>query len=62
VKKGKEIAQLKLQKVTFYDRASKQEFKFLTSLFDMRADLVAALYKIIWHIESLSKQVKQIFH
>jgi len=47
--------------VTFYNRASKREFEFLTNLFDMRADLVAALYKIRWQIELLFKQLKQNF-
>ena len=61
VKNGKKITQLKLRKVTFYDRANKREFEFLTNLFDMRADLVAALYKIRWQIELLFKQLKQNF-
>jgi hypothetical protein len=46
VKKGKEKTTLKLRKVSFYDRVHKREFEFLTNLFDLRADLIAALYKI----------------
>ena len=61
VKKGKEIAKLRLRKVTFYDRVNKREFEFLTNLFDLRADLIAALYKIRWQIELLFKQLKQNF-
>jgi hypothetical protein len=61
VKNGKEITQLRLRKVTFYDRANKREFEFLTNLFDLRADLIAALYKIRWQIELLFKQLKQNF-
>ncbi len=61
VKKGKEITPLKLRKVTFYDRVNKREFEFLTNLFDLRADLIAALYKIRWQIELLFKQLKQNF-
>jgi hypothetical protein len=61
VKKGKEISKLRLRKVTFYDRANKREFEFLTNLFDLRADLIAALYKIRWQIELLFKQLKQNF-
>jgi IS4 transposase len=61
VKKGKEISKLRLRKVTFYDRVNKREFEFLTNLFDLRADLIAALYKIRWQIESLFKQLKQNF-
>src|SRR5699024_8817444 len=61
VKKGKEITKLKLRKVVFYDRANKREFEFLTNMFDMRADLIAALYKIRWQIELLFKQLKQNF-
>lgn len=61
VKKGKETSSLKLRKVTFYDRVTKREFEFLTNLFDLRADLVAGLYKIRWQIELLFKQLKQNF-
>ncbi len=61
VKKGKEISKLRLRKVTFYDRVNQREFEFLTNLFDLRADLIAALYKIRWQIESLFKQLKQNF-
>lgn len=61
VKKGKETSKLRLRKVVFYDRANKREFEFLTNLFDMRADLIAALYKIRWQIELLFKQLKQNF-
>jgi len=61
VKKGKAISKLTLRKVTFYDRQNKREFEFLTNLFDMRADLIAALYKTRWQIELLFKQLKQNF-
>ncbi|MBJ7879228.1 IS4 family transposase [Gelidibacter salicanalis] len=61
VKKGNEISKLRLRKVTFYDRANKREFEFITNLFDLRADLIAALYKIRWQIELLFKQLKQNF-
>jgi len=61
VKKEKEISKLRLRKVVFYDRANKREFEFLTNLFEMRADLIAALYKTRWQIELLFKQLKQNF-
>jgi len=61
VKKDKELSKLALRKVTFYDRQNKREFEFLTNLFEMRADLIAALYKIRWQIELLFKQLKQNF-
>ena len=61
VKKEKEITKLKLRKVTFYDRENKREFEFLTNLFDLRADLIAGLYKVRWQIELLFKQLKQNF-
>lgn len=52
---------LELRKIVFYDRVLKREFEFLTNLFDMRPDLVAAIYKIRWQIELLFKQFKQNF-
>jgi len=36
-------------------------FEFLTNIFDFRADIIAALYKIRWQIELLFKQLKQNF-
>jgi len=58
---NKEISKLKLRKVRFYDRENKRAFEFLTNLFEMRADMIAALYKIRWQIELLFKQLKQNF-
>lgn len=54
-------SKLKLRKVTFYDRVLKREFEFLTNLFELRADLIAAIYKLRWQIELLFKQLKQNF-
>jgi IS4 transposase len=61
VKEGKSGSRLKVRKVKFYDRENKREFEFITNLFDLRADLIAALYKIRWQIELLFKQLKQNF-
>lgn len=61
VKEKSKTSKLKLRKIRFYDRVLKRKFEFLTNLFEMRADLVAALYKIRWQIESLFKQLKQNF-
>lgn len=61
VKDGDSSSKLKLRKVRFYDRVLKREFEFLTNLFEMRADLVAAIYKLRWQIELLFKQLKQNF-
>ncbi len=52
---------IKLRKVTFYDRVLKRKFEFLTNLFEMRPDLIAAIYKLRWQIELLFKQLKQNF-
>jgi len=52
---------LKLRKVQFYDRVLKRRFEFITNLFEMRADLIAGIYKLRWQIELLFKQLKQNF-
>jgi len=62
VKDGNITSKLKMRKIRFYDRELKREFEFLTNLFDMRPDLIAALYKLRWQIELLFKQLKQNFH
>jgi hypothetical protein len=61
VKEKAKTSKLKLRKIRFYDRVLKREFEFLTNLFEMRADLVAAIYKLRWQIELLFKQLKQNF-
>ena len=61
VKKNGTERKLQLRKVRFYDRVLKREFEFLTNLFEMRPDLVSALYKLRWQIELLFKQLKQNF-
>lgn len=44
VKEGAGESKLQLRKIRFYDRVLKREFEFLTNLFEMRPDLVAATY------------------
>jgi hypothetical protein len=61
VKEKDTECKLKLRKVVFYDRQLKRKFEFLTNLFDMRSDLIAAFYKLRWQIELLFKQLKQNF-
>jgi len=61
VKENSTESKLKLRKVRFYDRVLKREFEFLTNLFELRADFVAAIYKLRWQIELLFKQLKQNF-
>lgn len=59
--KDDENSKLTIRKVTFYDRTLKRKFEFLTNLFEMRADMVAAIYKLRWQVELLFKQLKQNF-
>jgi IS4 transposase len=61
VKDKTENSDLKLHKVKFYDRALKRTFEFLTNMFEMRPDLIAAINKLQWQIELLFKQLKQNF-
>lgn len=61
VKDKDKVSKLRLRKISFYDRVLKRKFEFLTNLFEMRPDLVAAIYKLRWQIELLFKQLKQNF-
>ena len=61
VKETNQTSKIRLRKIIFYDRVLKRKFEFLTNMFDMRADMVAAIYKLRWQIESLFKQLKQNF-
>jgi len=61
IKNGKTESKLKLRKVKYYDREGKREFEYITNLFDLRADFIAALYKTRWQIELVFKQLKQNF-
>ncbi|MDR2221110.1 MAG: IS4 family transposase [Flavobacteriaceae bacterium] len=61
VKENNNTTKLKLRKVKFYDRENKREFEFITNLFQIRADMIAALYKLRWQIELVFKQLKQNF-
>jgi IS4 transposase len=61
IKENNKEIPLKLRKVQFYDRVLKRRFEFITNLFEMRADLIAGIYKLRWQIELLFKQLKQNF-
>jgi hypothetical protein len=52
---------LKLRRIVYWDDKENRLFVYVTNLFEMRADLVVALYKIRWRIETLFKQLKQNF-
>lgn len=61
VKENNSTTKLKLRKVKFYDSENKREFEFITNIFEIRADMIAALYKLRWQIELVFKQLKQNF-
>lgn len=48
-------SKLKLRKIVFYDRVLKRKFELLTNLFEVRPDIIAAIYKIRGQIELLFK-------
>jgi hypothetical protein len=55
------IIGITVKEVVFYDRVLKRKFEFLTNLFGMRPNMMAAIYKIRWQIEVLYKQLKGNF-
>jgi hypothetical protein len=61
VKINNQTEKLRLRKITFYDRKEHKKFEFISNLFEMRADMIAAIYKTRWQIELLFKQLKQNF-
>jgi len=61
VKEQNQISKIKLRKIVFYDRKLRRRFEFLTNLFEMHPDLVSAIYKLRWQIETLFRQLKQNF-
>jgi hypothetical protein len=61
VHKDKEKSKLKLRKILHFERQHKRTFEFISKLFQFRADIIAALYKIRWQIELVFKQIKQNF-
>ncbi|MFV0471486.1 MAG: transposase [Paludibacteraceae bacterium] len=46
VEEESKSSKLKQRKVTFYDCVLKRKFELLTNLFEMRADLITAIYKL----------------
>ena len=55
------MIQIELRMVKYDDLEGKRVFEFIINLFDLRADFIAALYKIRWQIELVFKQLKQNF-
>lgn len=58
---GKIVDSISLRRVVWWDDTHKRLFSFITNLFDMKAENVAAIYKQRWGIELLYKQLKQNF-
>jgi IS4 transposase len=54
----KRVIQIELRMVKYDDREGKRVFEFIINLFDLRADFIAALYKIRWQIELVFNQLK----
>ncbi|MEC4076567.1 YWFCY domain-containing protein [Myroides odoratimimus] len=51
IKENNSTTKLKLRKVKFFSREHKREFLFITNLFQIQSDMIAALYKLRWQIE-----------
>jgi len=58
---GKIVDVITLRRVVWWDDTHKRLFSFVTNLFEMTAQNVAAIYKQRWGIELLFKQLKQNF-
>ena len=58
---GKIVDTVRLRRVVWWDDTNQRLFSFLTNLFEMSAQNVAAIYKQRWGIELLFKQLKQNF-
>jgi hypothetical protein len=52
---------LVLRRIVWFDKDHHRTFTFLTNNFDLPAEVIAAIYKRRWQIESLFKRIKQNF-
>ncbi len=59
--KDGEKRELKLRRITYYDKQRDRTFVFITNSFDFDAQKIALFYKKRWQIETLFKQLKQNF-
>ncbi len=49
----------KLRRIKYYDAETNRYYVFVTNNFELKADVIAALYKYRWQIELFFKWVKQ---
>jgi len=60
-KEDKEIKEVELRLVSYYDTNKNRCFYFLSNLFDLEPQQIADLYKMRWKVELLFKKIKQNF-
>lgn len=57
---GKKV-KLKLRRVAFYDQKKDKVYVFICNKLDMKAEVIAAIYKKRWYIETFFRKLKQNF-
>lgn len=56
---NKNIVKVECRRITFFDKANRRSFEFISNNYRVKASTVAAIYKRRWQIELLFKRIKQ---
>ena len=58
---GTVVRQLPLRRIAFWSEKHHKCYEFITNIYDLKPEQIAAIYKQRWQIELLHKQLKQNF-